>query len=68
MWHILESLNDVFLSLINVVPATPFTLNVEPEILNKLTKELIIPARNLRLRNVIGQGKMKPGYKWKVFR
>ena len=59
MCPILESLNDILLSLINVVTTNPFTLNVEQDILNKLTKELIIPAKYLRLRNVIGQGKKK---------
>ena len=59
MWNIIENLNDVMLSLMSVGIPNQFTLNVEQETLNKLTKQSIIPAKNLRVRNVIGQGKQE---------
>ena len=67
MWNIIEILNDVMLSLMNVGNPNQFTLKVEQEILNKLTKQSIIPAKNLRLRNVIGQGKQESHTQMKKF-
>ena len=67
VWNIIEILNDVMLSLVNVGIPNQFTLNVEQEILNKLTKQSIIPAKNLRLRNVIGQGKQESHTQMKRF-
>ena len=65
--NVLKILNEVVLSLMTVGIPNQFTLKVEQEVLNKLTKQSIIPARNLRLRNVIGQGKQESHTQMKTF-